>query len=689
MTRRELIRLSGSSLLLSTLGSLRDIERMVSHSTATGGATNSRRLFFEVDDIPHIRANAATPLLRAMYQEWAAAPISAVADAMDKFESSGDIVRDFQAVVWGMSQSAMVQLVEPSRRRERALLEVIERIIARPYWDYFRDGGTEILGIQRASFATVRLLLAREILGDAISEALDAELLDAIAEKGCLPCYATVYDMDHPETARGWDFDEQHAGFYDITMERWPMILGANNLRAAPTGALGLGALALAGHDDRADEWLSAAVSSGQRFLKLISPDGSYFEGLSYLSYSLRTMLPFINAHRRLAGDVDWLGLVNIDGMIEYIQTMQMGKTPNGEADIVNFSDARTSVSPGAISLLGSYSGNTLAGYAAKDAGYPRWFFDLLWYTPDAPSSPPRAALLNKRNDLNWIISRTGWQPEDTVLAFKSGGPANHEHADRNHITLKAHGERLLNDHFGAAYDRRHAGWRMRFTEAHNAVLVDGRGHPYLDGTEGTNDSKAFANILQYEDHGDTVWWTSDASAAYILDNYHAHQVLRTVLFAKPDIVLVLDEVTLRYRPQTVDIRWYPDNADGNGRVAVDGSTFRISRPSAVLDGHVWSAVTGESSVLETTPGEARPRVSRLDVPSDVGDFPCVEVHAPAALDHQILTVLTTRSASNGQAAAAAPAVSVNREGNLWEVEVGTLRASIQATTREPKIVVW
>ncbi|MFP4283660.1 MAG: hypothetical protein ACLFU2_13650, partial [Opitutales bacterium] len=447
MTRRDLLRLGGSSLLYLGLGPVSGL--------AAASAEGGRRLFFQPSELSRIRANTRTPLLRPMYEEWAASPPSALSAAMDRFEASGNIIRDFLAALRELSQSSFVQLIEPSAEREASILEAIERIIARPYWDYFRDGGTEVLGIQRASFATVRLLFAREVLGDAISPSLDRRLLDAIAEKGCLPCYRTVYDMDHPETAKGWDFDEHHAGFYDISMERWPMILGANNLRAVPTAALGLGALALRGHDPRAEEWLERAVASTQRFLKLFSPDGSFFEGISYLAYSLRTTLPFIDAHRRLVGDVDWLEHANFDGMLDYTMAMQMGRKPDGQPDVVNFSDSRYSVHPGAMSLIGHYTGNPLGAYAARHAGRPMWIYDFLWYRPNAPSQPPRPALRNYRNDLNWIICRTGWKAEDAVVAFKSGAPANHEHADRNHITLKAHGERLLNDHFGAAYDRR------------------------------------------------------------------------------------------------------------------------------------------------------------------------------------------------------------------------------------------
>ena len=663
MTRRDLLRIGGTSLLFAGLSPLSTL--------ASGGAPGSRRrLFFNESDLPRIRANARSPLLQPMFAEWATHTPADLATAIDAFAESGDIIRDFMTILREIDYLAAVHLVEPDPAKEAAIIEALERLILQPHWDYFRDGGTEVLGIQRASYATVHLLIAREILGNAIDHDLDRRLMKAIADKGCLPCYRTVYDMEHPETVKGWDFDEKHAGFYDITMERWPTILGANNLRAAPTGALGIGALALQGIDDRADEWLRMAVASTERFLKLLSPDGSYFEGLSYLSYSLRTTLPFIQAHMNLVGDVDWFKMANWDGALEYILTMQFGKTEDGGPDIVNFSDARFSVFPGAISLIGTHTGNPLAGFTASYAGNPQWIYDLFWYRPDAPAVDPSPSLLNKLNDLDWIICRSGWEADDGVLAFKSGAPANHEHADRNHIMYKRHGERLLNDHVGAAYDRRHDGWKMRFTRGHNAVLIDGKGHPYIDGNEGTNDSKAYANILQWQDHGEHVWWTSDASAAYILDNYHVHQVLRTVLYAKPDVIVVVDQVRLRYRAQTVDARFFPDNGDGWAQLEVDGNRFTISRPNANLHGLVASDCG------------AAPRLARLEVEKETGDFPCIEVHADEGLDHHIVTLLAATPGGMD----APSAMEVVQNGNLWNILAGDLKATVEMTSREPVI---
>ena len=665
MTRRELLRFGGASLAYASLARS-SLLAHPNHAAAAGS-----HLFFSAVDLPRISANTHTPLLQPMFKKWVAETPEDLRDAMTTFEKSGNIVSDFGAMLFLLERSLTVQLVRPSEERLASLLEVIERIIERPYWDYFRDGQTEVLGIQRASFATVRLLYAREVLADDLTEEFDHRILDAVAEKGCLSCFATVNDMDHPETVKGWDFDPEHADFYDVTMERWPMIIGANNLRSAPTGALGLGALALLGRDPRAEKWLATAVASTERFLKLFAADGSFFEGLSYLDYSMRTSLPFIVAHQRLVGDVDWMSKINWDGMLDYTTTMQMGRTPEGDPDIVNFSDARRSVFPGWLSQVGEMTGNPLAAHIADYAGAPYFFYDFLWYRPNAPKAPPAEKLLNHRNDYNWIICRSGWEATAATLAFKSGGPANHEHADRNHITFKINGERMLHDQFGAAYDRRHDGWKMRQTAGHNAVLINGHGHHYVDGVEGTNDSQAYANILDYQDHGDVVWWTSDATSGYIIKNYHVTQVQRSVVYAKPGVIVIFDQINFRYRPQTVDARLFPDSRDSAATLAVDGRQFTLTRPNAQLHGLIASN------------SNAAPRLSRLDVKPETGDFPCIEVHSPKGLSHHIVTVL---AATTGKMSATPRLSATQNDHHAWTIAARDHRVSITPTAFAPKI---
>ncbi len=662
MNRRQFIKTTSSALPLATF----------SNPLAFAQSRGSERpsLFFSPSEIPAIRRNTKTDLLGPLYKQWKDSPIEALKSKLDAFDASGDVIRDFLYIMQELERSSLIQIAEPSRDRRDSIIAAIKRIIAIPRWDYFQDGPEEHIGIQRSSLATVRLLFAREAIWDDFDSELDQRLLAAVAEKGCLPCYRTIYDMENPDTVRGWRFSDRHADYFDITMDRWPMILGANNLRAAPGSALGIGALALLGQDDRAQTWLDAALASQQRVMKLFGPDGSFFEGISYTEYTLRTSFSFFEAHHRRKGQIDWLENFDLNVFVDFILTMQAGKREDGMPDIVNFSDARRSVVPSVPAWIARRTNSAVAQYAAENASEPHSFLDFLWYQPKRRSKKPPARLKNTRNHLDWIIARTGWEADDAVLAFRSGGPANHEHADRNTFLYKIHGERILNDPFGATYDWRHGGWPLRLTQGHNGVLIDGKGSHYHRGEEGTNDSLSYATILQYEDHDKHVWWTSDATAAYRIDNYHIFKVLRSVLFAKPNIIVVLDRVELRYRPQKVDIRFFPDNRDGKAEVATNGDRFTIVRPKVRLHGKVLAQNT------------ANVRVGKLDVPADIGAYPCIETLSSPALQHSILTVMVAQPGSGSEL----PKIETSLDQNEWRIQTEELTASIHTLDWEPKI---
>ncbi|MDQ8187704.1 heparinase II/III family protein [Pelagicoccus sp. SDUM812002] len=662
MTRRDLLRYAGSSLMLASL------PLSLKGKSTTPRSSSGGRLFFERDEIEKIRANARTKLLAPTFNDWTERTPQDLETALNAFEKSGDIIRDFASIINLLTELSIVQLVKPQPARRDALVSAITRLIGYETWDYFLDGSKPI-GIQRASIATVRILFAREVLDGDIDAKLDKAILDAIAEKGCLPCYRAVYGMDHPDTVEGWSFDKRHEGFYDLSMERWPMILGDNNLRSAPSSALGIGAIALLGHDPRAEKWLATAESSFDRVLRLFSPDGSYFEGLSYAGYTLRTALNFFDAHARNGGTIDWAKKANFDGMLDFIATMQAGTQEDGTPDIVNFSDARSSVHVCIPAWIGKHTGNPLAQYEAENLSVANSFLDFIWYEPGKASSPPPESLQNVRNNLDWVLCRSGWGSQDAVLAFRSGGPCNHEHADRNHITYKIFGERLLTDLFGAAYDRRHSGWEMRKTKAHNSVLVNGLGHHYHDGSEGTNDSQAYAVITQFEDHGDTVWWTSDATAAYLIDNDHISKVLRTVIFAKPDIIVVVDQVRLHFGEQPMSLRFFPDNRDGVAKLSASKNSFLIERPQASLHGTVHS---------RTEPNIA---TTKLDVTPETGDFPCVELSSPPAFTHEIVTVLQAAPKNKKPRK-----LSVSSTANGWLASEGDLKIDINTRNITPVV---
>ncbi|GAB5535867.1 MAG: hypothetical protein Rubg2KO_21160 [Rubricoccaceae bacterium] len=654
MHRRDLLKTGASALVLSGLA-----------PRVAFGQGTSNRMYFAASDLPRIRANAASSMLRPTLEAWRAEGPGSVMEAFETAIASGNIVSDFSTAIRALTRQAMVHLIEPSDARRDAVISGIEAAIDLPKWDYMVDGD-EVIGLMRASLANTRLLFAREVLGDELAPDLDNRLLDAIGEKGCEPCYRTIVGMNHPETVTGWAMAGVEADIYDIDMSKWPTILGANNLRAIPTNGLGLGALALRDRDPRAGLWLDTAVDSARHVLGTFSADGSYFEGLSYVDYTFRTLFAFLEAHERVNGSIEWARQANFEGCAEFIAAMQAGLKEDGTPDIVNFSDASYATYPCVGSWIARQTGSELAQHVAEEMSRPGFFLDFLWMEPARPSSPPPARLKNARTDLDWIIARSGWEPDDAVLAFRSGMPANHEHADRNSFFYKYMGERLLNDHFGAAYDWRDPKWLLRLTEAHNAVLVNGQGHQYHNGEEGTNEGEAESHVVRFEPNGDRVWWTSDATHGYALVNPDITRVRRTVLFDKPEIIVLFDEIRAT-RPVEASVRFFPDNRDGKAKTQVDtlSDTFAIERPRARLRGIPFAR----------TPRTIR--AHQLDLDSELGVYPFFEVTADRNVSHEIVTVLDA-TRWNTETHIAQRNVRVTHDPSGWDIDVGGVRARIE-----------
>lgn len=586
------------------------------------------RLFFGADDVEQIRRNARSRLLSPLLDEWRSIPDAEDEATITKVLDTGDLLYDWGVGLLSIYRQATLALITDEKRHRDLTMTGLRTLRALPRWDYLLDGGTHPLGLMRASKAVTAALLSLEVLGSDVPMDFRKRLLADVAEKGCAPCHLTIQQMNHPEEAEGWGVDEVQSAVVTVDMSRFPSILGANNLRAIPTMGLGLGALALAGRDPRAEMWRDAAVDSARRFFGLFEPDGSYFEGISYIDFAFRTLFLFLEADYRIRGDVDWINEANFDGIVDYIAALQNGLNADGTPDVVNFSDAHDTVYTCVPSWIANRSDNPVAAYAAQHFARTGYFADFLWYHPEREGEPPPDSLKNVRLDLGWIVARTGWNANDTVLAFRSGGPMNHEHADRNTFILKSKGERLLTDPFGASYNPKDPKWLLRLPIAHNSVLVDGRGHQYHHGEEGTNASLALASILAYEDRGDTVYWTSDATTAYQLVDSRITLVHRSMIFHKPDLVIMLDEVEA-LESVSAEILFHPDNRDGGVRLEVINDTeFAIHRPKAVLRGRCYSH----------TP--VRLEQKALDLPEDAGAFPYLDAVSEKESSIAVLTVL-------------------------------------------------
>ena len=625
-------------------------------------------LLFDASDLPRIRANLKLPRFAEYWKTLASNDRAADFDFLEHhvhFNRHGD---DLARVRLIFEHAAFVYAVNGDPKQLALAKLSLRRLLDYPKWDLFLEGGKTPMGLLRAAETSIALSFGIDWLGSALSETEREEIERNIAEKGAPECYTALYGMRYPDRVKGWTYDPAEDGAIKAgTLKRWPLILNSTNLKTVPAAGLGIAACRLHGRHPMAETWLEMARSSMRAFATMYGSDGSYDEGVSYWVPTTLDMALFAEVLWRSRG-IDDRGLINYPGSILYALTMTLPrfdaapgpalKPKNmGELlplippryDIVDFGDANGSVEISLAAWVGRTHGDPVSQYLAQDVGEVKYYHGLIWYDATAKTELPPRPMLDRRmlNDL--VVSRSGWAPAEGVVALRSGGPANHEHADRNSVIFKAHGDRLLHDPFRAAYSPALPRWQLRLTEAHTAILIDGKGHQYHDGHEGTNASFAFARITAFKTGHGWMTVTSDATDAYQFVNPNVKRVDRTLVFLKPDILLFLDRVNLDSAPATVQARFQAFNEDDCGSCTTEGATFQIKRPFASLRAQVMA-----SRDFAVRPGQ-------LSIAADEGVFPFAEVSTSSGREHIILTACTAAPAGQDHGA-----IALSQKDGTW-----------------------
>jgi hypothetical protein len=538
--------------------------------------------------------------------------------------------RSFHALLTGDASSAGLA---------RQALDTLGRF---PRWDYFLEAGSLPIGLQRAPAALFATALALDWLGDSISPSERASYVNLLAERGAEPCLRTLAGMQHPDLVAGWSFDPAST-YLDrrpgdrFDLARWPRILDRTNLKAVPASALALGAVVhrlTFGPGETVDRWLEQALFSLSAFRHQFAPDGSYDENVSYADYTALHLVLGIEILRRHAS-VDLANLVNWRGLSAFAIHLTMPTAADARR-IVNFGDAGRSMFSAVPYWIARQTGDGLAQWYGdtRSMGPTEW--SLVWHDDRVAPRPPAEGRALWKSDLDWIVARTGYDADALVVACRSGGPANHEHADRNSLVVKYAGEVLVADPLRTPYSRTDPAWILRTTAGHSAVLIDGEGHAYHDGREGTNPSAASARIVKWRDSDGLLQWTSDASPAYRLALPDVVSVVRHVgVFTEWPAIVVVDRVAKRTTPSTIEARFFADNGDGMGLVIPGTDRFDIVRPRATLSVRIVAPneAKGGSGILPAEP----------DAPTH-HPFGVVSTRSPA-LDAMLITVLLPRRA--------------------------------------------
>ncbi len=630
-------------------------------------------LFFNESDIPRMRQAILHPHLAPYWKSITGADLASDAKFIQSEAKLNNHSKDMLRVRQILERTSFIYALTGDAAQCEVARRALDKMLEYPKWDYFMEGGEDIIGLQRAPEATIAMSCAREWLAGALTKETIAEVEHQVGEKGAPACYRTLYGMKYPDRVRGWGFDPEDDYPFHVDMRRWPLILNSTNLKAIPIAGLGIAGCLLKGKHPQADQWIALAEQSARAFSLMYGPDGAYDEGVGYWGYTSTHITLLVEVFRRTLGR-DIAGIVNFPGTVQYGLRMWMPVTgrPN---DCVNFGDAYAIGDMSVAAWTAGRLKDRTAAYVAAHAGELSSPWSVIWLDISVEEEKPATALQDVRFSNDVVVSRSGWDAGAGVVALRSGGPANHEHADRNSVIFKAHGERIYHDPYHAAYPYTDPLWVLRLTESHSSVLIGGKGHQYHDGHEGTNASFAEAHVVRYTADERSMVVTSDATAAYRLVNKDVILVFRTLVFLKPDILAVIDRVRLSANPLPVQVRFQIDNSDGKGSVDAGSGSFTVHRP----------LVEARALVLSDSPVAVHART--LGVPADKGIFPYAEAESAASLDHVVLTVCEAYPA-----AGTAPSIHAAHEGNLWRItrERGgaPFSITIDATTDTPNVTI-
>lgn len=520
------------------------------------------RLLFSTDDLPEIRARIADDGSRAQlaWQE-----LVAWADALEV----GDPVADYPERHFGRDDLAGLGLIWHVTGDDAYLekaTELLDYVLATAP-DYGAPKAPDCCEYYiRRAHKLNGLALAYDVLHPGLDEARRTRLLKAILTLG-------GEHVAHSFTA--W----------------WGTISTGSNITGNNAAAIGTAGLAIWGDVPPPVPQLWVARSSQlvrSYFVEGFDRNGAGLEGILYGNYGLRIPTFFSHAHER-AGGANLLGMDEVSRQQDWVSYELL---PGGGA-VNPLNDARYyEVNPVHLTWATRHGRDPdLAGWIWEHF-YPLKPSDsiygdlgellptVLWHEPPEPGFSPDDVLPRARvfPDRGLVHVRRGWGADDLMASFESRhndwGEGVHHNQDVNSFTLYAEGARLVVDSGYANWVSKMAtgdrqGARSSETEAHNAVVADGRSQDF----HGKGHLRTAATTATVGQPGSLDLAAGDARLAYLTnqperaDRYFLH-VRATE--EHPDYLAIVD--AFRQGDESHDYTWFLHTEPGNTLEVVEGT---------------------------------------------------------------------------------------------------------------------
>jgi hypothetical protein len=377
------------------------------------------------------------------------------------------------------------------------------------------------------------------------------------------------------------------------------------------TAALAFAAAALWGEDPRAPSWLALAERFFDTAFWVLPPDGSSLEGYAYAGYGGEYLILYSLLARDLFGrdetERPWLR--------HFADYLLHGLLPRRTAEewAMTFGDSPRRGWNSNAHLLFTLAGLYQDGraqwmarqtLALRERGIgSRGFMTLLGFDAHlAPEDPERLPRFARFPEIEQVMMRSSWtDPDATLVGFKCGPfmgrtlsksarhdfGTGHQDADSGSFQLFSHGAFLAIDPLYTGRER---------TEDHSTLLFKGHGQLGEQNAFGSMEALRFGHrpvIVRAETEPRYDLVTGDVASAYH-PALGVTRFLRHLLFVKPDVLIVADELSLReegvvhdYRPEALETsgglrhaaNGYVVGTGGEAsvRFAFDAGTYRIA----------------------------------------------------------------------------------------------------------------
>lgn len=307
------------------------------------------------------------------------------------------------------------------------------------------------------------------------------------------------------------------------------------NWTAVCCGGGGLAAIALLGENPNAISVLAEAYPPVVRFLGWGGSDGGYSEGTGYWGYGVGHAALYAEALQVFTGgEVDLFEHPFLQATWQF--PLYMHCPPAGT---INFADCGYGRPDPRLTLqIGRQIGNPYAVWYYRNSP-GSGTLDLLWDTPHLVAKEPSDIPQSKHfRGIDWAALRSGWDRDATIFGIRGGNNGeNHGMLECGNFVINSRGDRLIVDHGAQKYDHDYFSarrWQSYRANSHgsNVVLVDDLDQlPGYDHTGHIND-----------------FFTSEAVDYLNLDATGTYpdfvkRLQRRVLFIKPDLLVMLDDV--------------------------------------------------------------------------------------------------------------------------------------------------